>query len=262
MLANDMTSMLNRLKHRMQLDVIYTKFPEELKMDKWIEIIENESMITFSRYFPNKVRFVVNDETCHRRREDGKIVYYIKDEYLKNIKLLGVEDIDWADTSSDNLGVAQTIGTGIYRPSLQNMESMFNSFAAQQTLADVSSLYNNNIYLEFIYPNKISITRVGNTGVVLSSFVVNLLVCHENIATISPTKMETFEALCLADIANWLYGDLKYFDNLETTYINVNLLLDQLQEYANSRRDVIEQLENSYVTAANDNIPYIITVNG
>jgi hypothetical protein len=72
--------------------------------------------------------------------------------------------------------------------------------------------------------------------------------------------METFEALAFADIANFLALNLRYFDGLETVFVNVDLKLSELQDVANKRSDIIEKLENSYVSTSNKNIPYIWTV--
>ena len=142
------------------------------------------------------------------------------------------------------------------------MESTFDAFLSSQMSADVASLYNNNIYLEFTYPNKLSITRAGNIDVNLETFVVRLLVEHSNLATISPTKMEVFEALAQADIAKFLWMNLRYYDQLETIYVNIDLKLNELETEAGKRQDIIDDLKNSCVSASNDNIPYIMTVSG
>lgn len=261
-LANDMTLLLNKIERRLHLLPLTPHLPPEVSKEKWAEVIKEDTMVTFSRYFPQKLRFVVNNETCNKVREDGKWVYYIKDEFLGGLKLLGVIDIDWQDTSGDNISVGQTAGYGYYIPNYGGIESTFDAFLSTQMSADVASLYNNQIYVDFKYPNKISITRAGNIDVNLNSFVVNLLVQHENLQTISPTKMEVFEALAQADVAAFLYGFLKYYDQLDTIYINIDLHLSELEQQANRRQEIVEKLENSYVSPSNDAIPYIMTVNG
>ena len=72
--------------------------------------------------------------------------------------------------------------------------------------------------------------------------------------------METFEALAQADIANFLKANLKYVDGLETVYVNIDLKLSELEQEASKRETIIEEIKNSYVSASNDNIPYILTV--
>ena len=261
-LANDMTRLLDKLEARLGLIALTPRLPEKLDKEAWADVIMNDTMVTFSRYFPRKVPFVINDETCDIKKEKRKTWYYIRDEYLKNVPLLGVIDIDWQDTSGDNISVGQTAGYGYYYPNYGGMEETMNAYLATQMSADIASLYNNGIYIDFQYPNKLSISRAGNIDVNLKSFVVNLLVQHTNLQTISPTKMETFEALAQCDVANFLFMNLRYYDNLETIYVNIDLKLNELEAQANRRTDVIEDLKNSFVSASNDSIPYIMTVSG
>jgi hypothetical protein len=69
--------------------------------------------------------------------------------------------------------------------------------------------------------------------------------------------MEAFEALAQADIANFLYMNLRYYDNLETAYINIDLKLSELQDAAQRRQDAIEALKEGWVSPSNDATPII-----
>ena len=102
-------------------------------------------------------------------------------------------------------------------------------------------------------------------------YSINLLTQTQSIITspeyiplnnieISSSKMETFEALATADVAKFLYMNLKYYDGLETAFINIDLKLSDLQDEMQKRDNIIEDIKNSYVSASNDNIPYIWTV--
>lgn len=261
-LANDMTALLKKIERRLGLVPLTPHLPKEYSREAWADVILSDTMETFSRYFPHKVRFVVDSTTCNKRVEDGKTVYYIKDELLDGVKLLGAIDIDWQDTSADNISLGQTAGYGYYVPNYGGLEDTLTAFMGYQQSADIASLYNNNIYLDFIYPNKITISRAGNIDINLNSFVVNLLVQHNTLTTISPTKMETFEELAMSDVANFLHMNLRYFDGLETVFVNIDLKLNELESIASKRDSIIDEIKNSYVSAANDNIPYIMTVSG
>jgi hypothetical protein len=74
--------------------------------------------------------------------------------------------------------------------------------------------------------------------------------------------METFEALAQADVANFLFMNLRYFDNLDTIFVNVDMKLSDIEQQANRRAEIIDEIKQSYVSASNDNIPYIMTVTG
>lgn len=260
-LANDMSSLLKKISKRLGLLPLEPHLPEELKMDKWADTIMEDTMVTFSRYYPNRFRMIISDETCDKKEEDQVIWYYIKDEILQGVKLLGIMDIDWTDhtTMNSSLGSA-TLGGGYYYPTFACPEATFQSILGLQMQADMTSLYNRGIYIDFQYPNRFSLKGLGNTAYDLEKFVLILLVEHCSLNTISPTKMEIFEKLAQADVARFLYMNLRYFDGFETAYVNIDLKLSELQSEADKREQIVEDLEQSYVSTSNDNIPYIWTV--
>lgn len=260
-LANDMTALLKKISRRLGMISLEPHLPKDLQLPGWAKTIEEDTFVTFSRYYPNRLKMIINDDTCYKKSERGTTWYYIKDEVLQGTKLLGVMDIDWMDNTAANASVGATsLGGGYYYPSFACPEATLESILALQLNADMSSLYNRGIYIDFEYPNRFAIKGLGNTDYDLKSFVVTLLVQHRDISTISPTKMEVFERLAQADIARMLYMNLRYYDNLETAYINIDLKLSELQDEASKRDQVIEDLENSYVSTSNDNIPYLWTV--
>lgn len=255
--SNDFTTLINKMERQLGLIPLTPHLPKEFGKDSWGDIIKEDTLVTFSRYFPFKIKYRVNDETTVKKGNR----YFLKDEYLGDAKVLGITDIDWSDFGSDNLSISQVGPYGYYSP------SYFGAFPATidqmigfQLGADLASSYNTGIYIEYYDPNQFEVKGVGNLDINLKSFVINVLVQHSNLSTISPTKMETFEKLAKADIALFLFNNLKYYDGLETVYTQIDLKLSQLEEEANKRENVIEILENSYVSASNDAIPYILTI--
>jgi hypothetical protein len=252
-LANDMTALLNKIERRLGLLPLVPHLPENLNKEHWAQVIKEDTLVTFSRYFPNKFRMVINDDTVDKKKEGNVVWYYIKDEILCGNKLLGVRDIDWTDTSADNSSLTNgSIGTYYYPAGMACPEATYSSIVGLQMYADFASLYNRGILIDFEYPNRFRLKGLGNTNYDLSSFVVDLLVEHRDLSSISPTKGEIFEALAICDVANFLYMNLRYYDNLETVYVNLDLKLSELQEAANKRDQVIDELKNSYVSMAND----------
>lgn len=260
-LTNDMTKLLRKLEKRLGLIPLEPHFPEFAKKDKWADIIMEDTIVTFSRYYPHRFPMVINDDTCYKKKEDGTTYYYIKDEVLEGLELLGVMDIDWTNHTAQNASLGRTsLGGGYYYPSFACPDATLESLLTLQFSADIASLYNRGIYIDFQYPNRFALKGLGNVDYDLKSFVIVLLVQHCSLATISPTKMEIFEELAQADVANFLYENLKYYEGFETAYINIDLKLSELQDEGNKRENVIEKLKESYVSTSNDNIPYIMTV--
>ena len=260
-ISNKMSDLLNKIERRLGLILLTPHLPKWLNKSEWAKVIEEDTLVTFSRYYYHKIRFVVNDETTNKRKENDIMAYYIKDEYLQGLKLLGVKDIDWTDFSSDNLGVSQTAGYGYYSPNYIGCPiCTFETMMGHQMMADMQSLYSQGIFIDFEYPNKLKLTGSGNVNINLKQFVIDLLVQHPNLNTISPTKMEIFEALAQADVANFLQKNLRYVDGLETVYTNIDLKQSELESEASKRENVIEEIKQSYVSASNDNIPYILSI--
>lgn len=262
-MANDYSRVVNKIERRLGLTPLVPHLPKELNKEAWVDLIKTDTMETFSRYFPRKIKFVADENTCHIRKDpqNNALEFIIKDEYLGGMKLLGCYDIDWSDTSTNNIGIS-TNSYGFYVPNFGGLEATYEAFLANQSSANIASLYNNNIFVDFEYPNKLKFSRAGNINIELRSYAVWLLVEHDNLQTISPTKMETFEALAQADIANMLYMNLKYYDGLDTMYVNIDLKLSELEQESNKRDNIIESLKDSFVSMSNDALPAIFTVSG
>lgn len=260
-IVNDWTNLLNKIERRLGMSVLMPHLPEQLNKDAWIQVIKEDSMDTFSRFFPNKIDIVINDESCFKKEDDEGIIWYtIKDQYLRNSKLLGIRDINWTNTSVQNFSLGSSNLAQYYYPSFNCPIGTFLDVATLQMSADMNSLYNRGIYIDFRYPNKFCLRGIGNNNYDLNSFVVTLLLQHENLSTISPTMMETFEKLAISDIASFLYQNLKYFDNLETAHISLDLKISQLEEWANKRDSIVEELDVAHVSASSDTTPYIFSV--
>lgn len=277
-LANDMTKLLDKFSRRYGLIIMEKYLPKELNRQSWAKTVIEDSLVEFSRYFPNKFPIVVNDETCNivRNHPDDPnsqyrgfkshdiTKYYVRDEVLGGCKLLGVKDIDWTDFSTDNIGLSSaSLGNGYYYPNIAFAcpEAMFQDVMAMQFNADMTSLFNRGILIQFDENlGYFTLEGLGNVPYDIRGFVVELLTSFDSISSVSPTKMGIFERLAFADIASLLVENLRFFDPLSTVYVDIDLKLDRLREVAQTREQVIDELKESYVSAANDNIPYIMSV--
>ena len=261
-LANDMTALLNKISRRAGLLPLEPHLPDYLNKEAWANVIKEDTLPVFSRSFPFKFKLIVDDTTCDKKIENHVVWYYIKDEILgENTKLLGVKDIDWMDTSANNSSMTNgSIGTYYYPSGMACPEATLDSVLSLQMYADFSSLYNYGIVIDFEYPNRFALKGIGNTNYDLSNFVVVLLIEHKNLSTISPTMMNIFEDLAMADVCNFLYMNLRYYDNLETVYVNLDLKLSELQEFANKRQEIVEKLEEFHVSTSNIETPILWSI--
>ena len=250
-----MNNLLNKIERR--LGTRQLNLPDYLSKDKWAEeVISNETLDTFSRYFPNSIHIVLD---LSQRNKEG---YYLLDNYVPDsVEIIGVRDIDWALFSRDSLRLQEAQGYGTYDFMTNNYG--MDDIALLQMRADHMSLFNNQIFVEYKPPNMIKLTTVTGTDVTrgMQSFPIELLIKHaNNLMTIPPTMMETFEALAEADVANFLYENLKYYDGLETVYANIDMKISDLENKSSRREEIVQKLEESYVSAANAHQPLMFTV--
>ena len=255
--SNDFTLLVNKLERKLGLIPLTPHLPKEFNKESWVNVIKEDSLVTFSRFYPYKVRYPVNEETTVKKNG----IYYLNDEYVGDAKILGILDIDWSDFGSDNLSLSQIGPYGYYRPSYFGcMPCALEQIMGYKISADVSSMFNTGIYIEYHDPNAFEVKGVGDLDFNFSRFVVNIIVEHKDLSTISPTKMETFEELAKADVATYLYKNLIHYDGLETVYANIDLKINELEQEASKRDQIIDKLNDSYVSASNDSIPYILTI--
>lgn len=253
--SNKMNNLLNKLERR--LGVAQLNLPDYLSKDKWAtEVISNETLDTFSRYFPNSMTISLD---LSQRNKDG---YYLLDEYIPDsIEILGVRDIDWTRFSKDSLRLQEAQGYGMYDFMTNNYG--LDDIALIQMRADQMSLFNNQIFVEYKPPNMVRLSTVTGADITrhMSSFPIEIHIKHSaNLMTIPPTMMEIFEELAEADVARFLYENLKYYEGLETVYANIDMKLSDLESKASKRDDIVQRLDESHVSAANSNQPLMFTV--
>ena len=251
MAYNRMTDVINKIERRLGTKPL--GLPPELAKDKWAsEVIIPDTLSTFSRYFPHMIRVLLT-------KEDQRGDYYLLDRHIpENYEILGVKDLMWEDLDTTRTGVQQY---GTYVMSAKTLS--FDDMMLSQQYANIASLFNNNVYVEYIPPNMVRVTMnmAGQVSNILDQMTLGVFVKHpSNLMTIEPTKMETFERLATADVATWLFEYLKHFDGIETVFANIDLKLSSLEQQASRREEIVQFLQENYVNPSNGNQPIMYTV--
>ena len=249
--GNQMALLLNKIERRLGLSVL--PLPDAIAKNTWHTVIEEDTIPTFSRYFPYKITVII-DNTCEK---DG--YYFIDKDIPEGCKILGVKDIDWQSYRCDP---RYDYGIGFSNYDFAGYNYGPDDIALTQVSADYTSLFNLGIYPEFEYPNKIKLVSVNSTPISrYRPFPLQVFIEHPaNLMTISPTMMETFEKLAQSDVATMLYQQLKYYDGIETVYANLDLKLDDLRTWSEKREDIVRELDEAHVSTANEFGSLIMTV--
>jgi len=249
--ANKMNKLLDKIERRLGTKML--NLPKELDKSTWPQIIEDDTLDVFSRYYPNVMKILLDPQK--KKTKDG---YYILDSELPDgVTIIGVRDIDWRDMTRNTMGA----GYGILDYVSDNY-SADDVFLAQMR-ADITSMYNNHLFIDFKAPNmvKISTSTTFDVSGLYQKIPMIVFIKHaKNLMTIEPTKMSIVEDLATADVANYLYQNLKYYEGLETVYASMDMKLGDLQDQANKREEIIQKLDDSYVSASNKYQPIMYTV--
>lgn len=258
MLSSNMTRLLNLIEIRTGTKLL--NLPDGMKKSDWAQVIEDITLSTFSRFFPNKILYEIN--TVTDAGPDG--YYYIDEDRLPGVEILGVKDVSFDDLGKNSSMSAIAQGSyGVFDFFGSNAYTSMPQMAMAQLNADQMSLFDRGLYVDFIEPNKVCVKSATNQNIVkhMPSFKVWLLIKHANsLATIAPTMMETFEELAILDVKDFLYQSLKLYGDLETVFGTTNIKIDDWSSAASDRKDMVNQLREQYVSAANKNQPMIICV--
>jgi hypothetical protein len=255
--TNNMTALLNRIER--EIGTSKLNLPEDLRKDKWNTIIEEHTLVTFSNYFPHMVKVEVE-------RSDMKDGLYVIDETKipgigSEVKILGIRDFSFRSMYPNSATYAsQAYGSvDAFSGFGYDLEQAF----LMQAAADQASFFNIGLYVEFFPPNMVSLrsSTEQDYGKFFGRVVFDVHVMHTpNLNTIEPTKMELFRELAKADICDWLYNQLKLFDDLETVFGTVNMKLDDIRDIGKSRDQLMDKIETNYVSAANKYQPIVYVV--
>ena len=86
-LSNDMTRLLNKIERR--LGTRQLQLPKELSKPEWVNVINEETLETFSRYFPHALKVEINEIASKK----GDYWIIDEDKIGPGVKILGVKDI-------------------------------------------------------------------------------------------------------------------------------------------------------------------------
>lgn len=253
MQSNRMTKLLDKIERKLHLGPL--NLPDHLKKEVWADVvIANETLDTFSRFFPNQVTITIHK---HAMTKDG--FYLIDEDIGDDVEIIGIKDINWRQITNCHYNNYEGFtSSGFYASGYGT-----DDIALLQARANQTSLISNVIIPKFVPPNKVRLETASGDSVNFSieEYPITIFIKHSpNLMTILPTMMETFEKLAIADVANFLYGELKYYDGLETVFTNSDLKLSDLESAAGTRDDIVEKLDEAHVSAANGNQPMILTI--
>ena len=191
----------------------------ELNEDEIMEIVFQESLPTFSKYFP----YIMKLEISHKCLVPGQLnSYYLP--YQEGIKYSGVHNI-------------LTPNVSYYG---NTMLTVNTSPLTSQILEDGYSMSVTPITWDFQEPNIVRIypRLMSSTDVLVEAKCVH----PKHMKTINFGMREHFLKLCYLDVLVSLYPLRKRFSSLNTPLGNIELFLDQVEQASSQREELLNTM--------------------
>lgn len=200
----------------------------ELDDNEIMQLITQETIPTFSRYFPHIHRIVVTQKDIV---EGYRNIYYIdKEEAYERYDIINVKQVFLGQQSGGGYDKASVLGYG-YGQGFGG--AMAGAFKAPY----------NPVVFEFMPPNKLEI----RPSALLAHFTVELNVVHPNhLSTIQPGLEMEFMQLALYDVQIALYRIRQRFNNLSTPFGSIELFIQDLEEASGKRDEMIDKFKQKF----------------
>ena len=213
--------------------------------DELLEIMMEDTLPTFSKYFPRYLTFPINLSKCRRakyrvadndRMNNRKAYHLDLSQFGSDIVPIDIEDIDYnySNLSDDIMYQDMIQGSG------SPYDIMTNSFGRATVVAGL----NNEPIHRFEAPDILILDRREYGEIFGGSVYITFLVLHSaDLSTINLSYIDYFTKLYMIDLQISLYETLKHCDKIDTTFGEIDLKIDDWQD-AKSKREELEESWN------------------
>ena len=203
-----------------------------------VRLLQDETLKTMSIYHPFFLEYLLDTETT---LVEGMGNTYNLPLEIEGFRLIGVEKVFTAASSPAAMAPAAfgLLGT--------SLEQALTNFANLKLMQGITTVMLPPETFQFIPPG---LLRIFNIYTNKNVFVVLKTTHKKDFSTFPYGLRETVMKLALADVANDLLGIRTFFQNLGSTFAEINLNTDLLNNWADKRYDLIENMRRSQLKNA------------
>lgn len=229
-------SLLNKVKRSLGIQTMKLPFDDE----ELLQILYEDSLPVFSIYFPRYYRCKID---ITKLQPADKVEYgfcnryYLNGKQFENIELIDIEDVQLVQTPMD-LYFDPMFATGMDAYSI-----VANCY--QESVME--SMLQTPIICKLEPPNILLFDYMNTYLQGLMEF--KFLVCHaKDLSTLQYTWREKITELFKLDLEIALYENLKRNDQIDTTFGQLELKIDDWQGAADKRAELIEKWSNEFLS--------------
>ena len=203
-----------------------------------VSILQNETLKTASIYNPFFLEYLLDPET--ERVEGMGNVFNVPME-IAGFETMGVEKVFAAQNTASMYGF---VPYGILGG---DIGTIMGNYLNMKLANGITGLMLPPDTFQYVHPGML---RIFNTYTQNKYFVVLRTTHKKDFSTFPYGLRETIMKLALADVANDLLGIRTFFQNLGSTFAEINLNTDLLNNWADKRDDIIESMRRSQLKNA------------
>ena len=203
-----------------------------------VSLLQNETLKTASIYNPFFLEYLLDPET--ERVEGMGNVFNVPME-IAGFETMGVEKVFAAQNTASMYGF---VPYGILGG---DIGTIMGNYLNMKLANGITGLMLPPDTFQYVHPGML---RIFNTYTQNKYFVVLRTTHKKDFSTFPYGLRETIMKLALADVANDLLGIRTFFQNLGSTFAEINLNTDLLNNWADKRDDLIENMRRSQLKNA------------
>lgn len=230
------SSMLDRAKRKLGIKTFILPFTD----DELMQVLYEDTLPVFSIYFPRYLRHMVNLNTLKNAENVNglKRRYFLNMTELKDVQIIDIEDVTTVQSFLDE-----------FNWNNQNMGGLdaYSMTANLYNDAVIESMMSTPITFKFEPPN---ILNFENSACILNGDVeIKFLVCHaQDLSTVQYAQREMLFELFKLDLQISLYAELKHYDQINTTFGQIELKIDDWADAESKRFDIIQKWKETFLS--------------
>jgi hypothetical protein len=203
-----------------------------------VNLLQNETLKTASIYNPFFLEYLLDPET--EQVEGMGNVFNVPME-IAGFETMGVEKVFAAQNTASMYGL---VPYGILGG---DIGTIMGNYLNMKLANGITGLMLPPDTFQYVHPGML---RIFNTYTQNKYFVVLRTTHKKDFSTFPYGLRETIMKLALADVANDLLGIRTFFQNLGSTFAEINLNTDMLNNWADKRDDLIENMRKNQLKNA------------
>ena len=225
---------------KMDLGIVGINLPFDNLDELIMEIIKVKTLPVFNELYPYKVPLLIdlNELQLVESRPTSRI--YVLPDVFGDRQIMMITGIE---PTYDEMRHS-AYESNVFAYGIDSCFCGYQDLILAQAQSNMLSSVTKGTTCNFIAPNQIEIFSEYGLG---NKYRLEVALEHsENLSTLPATTNTSFLKLATLDVKKYMFDNLKHYDNLNTSYGQISLRIEDWSGAESDRQQLIEKWEQSY----------------